>query len=120
MTNHMNHMRKLATLAAAIMALAIIPSTASASWYISKAQAEHATRVIVHEKYGDWNVGAYCRPYARTAAHSGYIYHRFVCYWAADARFTDGSDADCEGTLAIAGSRVYAWQYLVLRGEHCS
>ena len=95
------------------------PASASASWCLSKRTAEHATRVIVHQDYGDTGVAVSCRPYGRDRAVPGFTYHRWVCGWAGDATFTDGTPALCHGLLSIAGSRYYAWQYRVLRGERC-
>jgi hypothetical protein len=102
--------------AAAALALA---APAQASWFLSKRAAEQAARHTASQKYGDTGVIARCRPYARESADPAYTYHRWVCGWAGDATFTDGSPALCSGLLSIAGSHYYPYQWRVLRGERC-
>jgi hypothetical protein len=103
---------------AAVLTLALA-GTAQARWFLSKGAAQRATRHEVALKYHDTGVVARCRPYGRPTADPSYDYHRWVCGWAGDALFDDGTPALCHGTLLIAGSRVNGYQWQVYRGERC-
>lgn len=107
-------MKVKTTIAALTAAAALaLPSAAHANYYIGKADAESFAEDFAMDKYGSNYVGTFCRPQGRSAPASGYIYHRWVCYWTDDYR--------CEGTVLIFGSargrNVYA--YRVLRGQRC-
>jgi hypothetical protein len=111
-------MTRLVLIASCLVALAL-PGVAQARWFLTEGLAEHATRVVVHDRYADYGVEASCRPYARDFAAVGFTYHRFVCGWAGYYDNPNGERLLCHGQLAIAGSRYYTWQWWVLRGERC-
>jgi hypothetical protein len=106
---------KTKTVAAALTAgLALaVPSVAQADYYIGRAKAQSFAEDYVSDRYGSNYPGAFCRPQGASAPARGYIYHRWVCYWADEYK--------CEGSVLIYGSsrgrNHYA--YRVLRGQRC-
>lgn len=88
----------LAVAAAGVLAA---PSAASASYYMTQKKAESTTRRHLHFNVGYHHTGASCRPQGRAEPEPGYIYHRWVCYWAAgDSRY----EPSCSGTALVRGS----------------
>jgi hypothetical protein len=114
--------------AIAVTAALGLPESASAAWYLTRESADRATALVVEDRYGDRDVTAACRPQRgdpavrRTTVLPGHVrgaHHRWVCAWAASHPNPDGTDLLCRGTVVIAGSRSYRFQYAVLRGERC-
>jgi hypothetical protein len=81
--------------------LAAAPAGAQASYYISKGKAESTTRGFLHYTLGYHHTVASCRPQGLKAPEAGYIYHRWVCDWAAgDSRYSPS----CVGESRVRGS----------------
>lgn len=104
---------KFAIAVAAIAAVLAVPAAASASYTISKAQAQgdarDAARTLYDVTYN--GTSSSCRPQG-VRYDRRYTYHRWVCGWATDAG--DGSYAS--GLLRITGHSDGSYGYLVLRG----
>jgi len=89
-----------------------LPSLASAEVFLSQAQAESNAEHAASQRYGEADYAAACRPQNRNAPRSGYIYKRWVCWWADEYR--------CEGKLLITGNRGRGYYYhRVLSGQRC-
>jgi hypothetical protein len=105
---------KLIALGAAAVALAL-PATASASYTISKAQAQWDARDAARTLYADYGVtfnatSSSCRP-QYTRYDRRYTYHRWVCGWATRV------DGDAMGgVLLITGHSDGTFGYRALRG----
>lgn len=102
-------MTRLPLALAAALALAA-PSAASAypaSWFMTNAEAQSASRQVVREDYNGWaRTRAYCRPQFVTHPVRGAAYHRWVCI------VVDPEDRSCDGEfgergvgISVAGSR---------------
>ena len=101
------------------LALAAMPSIASADWFLTKGRAVQLARYEAKQKYGAVDVDgngvhyeASCRPQGEPY-NPRYVYHRWVCGWA--------DSSGCVGTLLILGSRISHsdFNYRVLRGQRC-
>jgi hypothetical protein len=106
------------TLAAVVMAGTLaVPATASAGYYMSKREAESTTRRYLHRTLGYHHTVADCRPQGLKKPEPGYIYHRWVCGWAAGDSYPD---PDCLGTSLVRGSRdesQFYWKVLYHDGD---
>lgn len=105
-------------LVAAIVATALTaPQAAHAEYYMSKKQAVHATRNYLHWTLGYHYTAAVCRPQYLEREKPGYVYHRWVCAWAAG----DDPDApDCSGRSRARGSSSkgqFYWFVLAHSGD---
>lgn len=94
-------MRRGCVVIAAVLAALVLPTEASASYYMSQQNAESTTREFLHYTLGYHYTAASCRPQGAPKAAAGYIYHRWVCGWVAgDSR----SSFDCLGQSRVMGS----------------
>ena len=100
-----------AVVAVAALAAVVAPASASASYTISKLEAQQNTRDAVHTLYDVGLTSTSCRPQG-TSYDRRYTYHRWVCGWA--ARTHDGDMVS--GALRITGHSDDTYGYLVLRG----
>lgn len=86
-------------------------SVADARWFYSKKEAERVARYDAHRRYDDsyglGNTSARCRPQGNDKADSRYVYHRWVCGWAA----YDSDRTLWYGRLLIIGSHDGSWGY---------
>lgn len=92
-------MRRGLALAVMLGALAF-PAAADAHYYMNAQQAVSTTRRFLHG-LGYHYSAAICHPQGLKAAKPGYIYHRWVCGWAAGDRT---KSPDCEGSSLVRGS----------------
>ena len=107
-------MRKLAIIGAALVALAIIPSVASASGYnLTQKQAQRDARTAAYDLYtfGSDPVHTYCypqghRPSGGTPRYPGY-YHRWGCVWVGGGSY---------GLIRVAGNSDGDFSYRVILG----
>lgn len=112
-------MRRLfITAAVAAAALLAVPAMASASYTISRGEAQLQTRHIAADLYSDYGIrfgrsGAYCEPQF-VKYNPRYTYHRWVCTWA--GRDWDGDMA--YGRMRITGHSSGTIGYIVLSGIH--
>lgn len=96
----MRRLRKVVVMALTA-GLLVAPSVASASYYMTQKKAESTTRRHLHFNVGYHYTVASCRPQGRSAPEPGYVYHRWVCSWAAgDSRY----EPSCYGTALVRGS----------------
>jgi hypothetical protein len=102
---------KLLVTVLAVAALFALPATASASYYMSKAQAQTNMRGYARDHYGSQSVSAFCRPQGVGSYDPHYDYHRWVCGWA--------DSAGCEGRVLIIGARGPYFYAKVMRGQRC-
>src|SRR3954463_7991571 len=90
----------LLTAAVTVLALAA-PATASASYFVTQAKAEHYPRNYFHSHVGYPYTSAACRPQGASSPKAGYVYHRWVCAFAVgDSRY----NPSCTGQIRISGS----------------
>jgi len=102
------------------LALAAMPSIASADWSLTKARAAQLARYEAKQKYGAVDVDGNGVHYEASRRPQGqpydprYVYHRWVCGWA--------DSSGCVGTLLILGSRIShsEFNYRVVSGQRCS
>lgn len=94
-------MRTGLAVATALVATLTASSAAEAGYYLSEKQAVSTTRRHLHYNVGYHHTAAQCRPQGRSKPKRGYVYHRWVCYWAAgDSRY----EPSCYGTALVRGS----------------
>jgi hypothetical protein len=111
--------RRSAVVVAAVAALLVagaFATRASASWYITQAQARHDAVQVTHDRYGlnRFLVYVECTPRLDNYGRRHYPpRHRWVCVW----NYSDGSS--CDGILLIRGSNHAAFSYEVYSGQSC-
>lgn len=109
-------------IAACVLSIGVA-APAAANYYYSENGAEKVTKDAVKKRYGysRYEMGVSCRPQGAASADSRYLYHRWVCTWAAPAKGRcDSSDEAIFGQMLIVGrSGAGAYSYKVLSGEHC-
>jgi hypothetical protein len=113
-------MKKAVLVAATIAVALILPSTASAAYYIPQREAELNALDAADTRYGDrWGVtsdDSYCRPQGRPyiSIHKRYagVYHRWTCIWVGE----DGEGADVAGAFRITGHSDGHYGYLQVGG----
>lgn len=109
-------MRRLLIIGAvAAVTLLAVPALASASYTISKSEAQSATRGIAKQeygyKYGIHRVVARCRPQG-VPFDPHYTYHRWVCGWAG----LDYEGDVASGRIRVTGHSSGSYGYIVLAG----
>lgn len=111
-------LRRLATAALTVAALAALPATAGASYSIPQHRAESDAVDAANTRYEPWGVeasSAWCYPQGHYSPNSDYApgrYHRWVCGWVG----TDGEGSDVRGVFRITGHTGDVYGYLPLFG----
>jgi hypothetical protein len=107
-----------AALAAAFALVLVFAGSASARYFINRAEAIHYMRDYLHYDRGYPHTQAYCRPQFENDAQPGYIYHSWLCAWR-------GLDYDysglCRGLTLIKGSSNpgHYWKRALWKRGNC-
>jgi hypothetical protein len=116
------HRASYAVIAACVLGLSVA-APAAANYYYSERGAEKVTKDAVKKRYdySRYEMGVSCRPQGAASADSRYLYHRWVCTWAAPSKGRcDSADETIFGQMLIVGrSGAGAYSYKVLSGAHC-
>ena len=109
-------LRRLLPLTLAVCLLA--PATASAERYLTRSEAERATKQAAYNRYDIMRpVGAYCVLPGGREPDPDYAYKRWTCGWAAESGY---SYEQCGGVLRILGARGWgSYRWSVIRGMRC-
>jgi hypothetical protein len=101
--------RRLAVACALIGVLLVVPATARASFYLSRAQATAITKNVARKKALGRVDSAYAACYpsfrAHTAANLRKRWHQWDCGWSLGLTKAGGSKGVCSGKLRLTGTR---------------
>jgi hypothetical protein len=118
---------RLALSALALIAALALPTAASASWYLSHADAVYGAEDTVDTVYSFTQIDdlqVSCRPYYATRERRGNRWHRWTCVWSGtDNEFVGdvgGKARYCGGTYRIRGSKTEQYEFAgPLQRDHC-
>lgn len=83
------------------LAVLAVAAPAEAGYYLTRGEAQRFMRREMRGR-GYTHATASCRPQGLNAPEPGYVYHRWLCGWAAG---DDWEEPDCWGRSMIYGSR---------------